>query len=259
MLYDSVNAVLIRVYSDLGNVGYYSVLHSDGCTTLLPVAEEEGLISIPNFMNPLRIRDKCTDKPIAHYYAFAKRSIKAVHNDPRIDLGFFTENYRGGRLPKKSIRIGDYVLFMSGLAEYPEKTWYLDRKEFYRLVKSLRKKGKVGIYIVGGIVVERKLVIRSRDWDSVSAKHPVLLYSPHNYWSERKDTLAVIGRGFYVKPPVRVATLTDTGFRPSAKLIRLVGRTAANKLVRQRFRKTGLLILDREKLEEIVLAYAVYH
>ncbi len=255
---ERINIVLLRVFSDLVNIGYYSVLHEDDCYTLLPIVERHKLREIPAFLDPRKIRDRCSGDPLIKYYLFSKYDVVAIHNDPRIDLGFYTEEYRGGRLPRRKLGKGDLVLFMSGLARYPDKIWYYRSTRINDVLKELKRRGDVGIYLIGGIVVDKTLTISSSDWGEIVEKYQVLMYSPHYYRLDKRETYAIIGRGFYVKPPLRLANLTPRGYKLSKNLLTLIGRTEAYKLVKQNFRKTKYLGIDREKIESMIMPRAEF-
>jgi hypothetical protein len=249
-----VGVVLIRTFSDTYNIGYYSILRDD-CITLLPIVERYDLSSIPVFMDPSKIIDKCTNAPLSIYYKFSRFKARAIHNDPRPDLGFYTEEDRPSRIPKRKLRRGDIVLFMAGLARYPDEIWYLDQVNMRRLLYDLKKAEKIGIYIVGGIIVD-KIIEIGGDWNEYIIKYPVLSYSPHYYRLERRETVAVLGRGFTVNPPVRIASITLEGYRLSRGLIHLIGYRDSEKLARQNFRKSRYKVVDERVLEKIILSYA---
>lgn len=249
---DRLNIVLIRVFSDLVNIGYYSVIHSDDCVTLLPLVETRRVRGKPSFLDPRRVIDKCTGDPLIKYYLFTKYRVEIIHNDPRIDLGFYTEEYRGRRLPKRKLKKGDLVLFMSGLAEYPDKIWYYRSTSISRVLRDLKREGKVGIYLIGGLFVEKTVRIKSDEWSEVIERNQVLMYSPHYYRLEDRDAFAVIGRGFYINPPLRIAKLTIHGYRLSNELISLIGRRESYKLTKQNFRKSKYLTIKQDKFENII-------
>ncbi len=250
--------VFIRVYSDLLNIGYYSILHRDECITFLPIVERKKLRSIPSFLNPRDIIDPCTGDPLYKYYRYTRYYVNAVHYDPRIDLGFYTEEYKGRRLPVKKIKKKDLILFISGLAKYPEDLWKKKEINMNKILYDLKKKKSIGIYIVGGIYVDKIIYIRSSDWDSVIEKYSVLYYSPHYYRLNDRDSIGVIGKSFYVKPPIPIAYLTLKGYRLTRYLIDLMGYSNAVKFSRQNFRKSRYILIDDEKLMKNVLLRADY-
>lgn len=247
---DVLKIVLIRVYADLSNPGYYSVIHRDNCITILPVVEKNSLETIPSFMDPGRIIDKCSGKPLEYYYKFSKFNPKAIHNDPRIDLGFYTEEARSNRLPYTKMSRETIILFMSGLAKYPENIWFASKKEFRKIQREIRSKNLMGIYIIGGIVLNKVLKIESSDWNKTFEEIPVLMYSPHYYRKNNKNTVAFIGKGFYINPPLKIATLTTDSFKITRDLIELINRENVYKLIKQNFRKTSIIETKRDIFEK---------
>jgi len=250
------NIIMIRVYSDLTNIGYYSIIHPNNCITFLPIIETKKMKKIPLFLDPSRIVDKCKNVPLINYYQYSKYNVKAIHYDPRIDLGFYTEELRPSRLPRKIDR--DFIiLFMAGLAEYPENIWSFKNQSIHKIIQELKNIGKIGIYLVGGLIVEKTIIIQDNEWDENIEKYPVLIYSPHYYRLEPKDreTYAVLGKGFYIKPPIKIAKLTNIGFKVTRALIRLIGKKNAENLLKQNFRKTRILRVSREKFSEIISPY----
>jgi len=256
---DKIGVVLLRVYADTSNIGYYSVLHEDGCVTLLPINEKYSVSEIPSFLDPRRIVDPCRNTPLRAYYKFARVEVNAVHNDPRLDLGFYTEELRGARLPRKKLRPRDIVFFMAVLAEYPDEIWYSSKVSMRKVLSLLRKEGKIGVYLVGGIVVERKVAIQSDTWSEAVKAYPILAYSPHYYRVEARDTFAILGKGFRIEPPLKIAVYTQTGFRVMDTLKRLVGSSASLNLAKQRFRKSRYLLVDESVLDNLVLPYATFY
>lgn len=251
---NSVRVVLVRAYSDLSNVGYYSVLHEDECVTILPIVERRELRAVPAFMEPSSIVDKCTGRKLSTYYKFSRVGQGAIHNDPRIEMGFYTEDSRPSRLSARGISRGAVLLFMTGLAKYPEDVWLFDLKVFRKVLRRIREENKVGLYVVGGIVVDRVVSIdgSSYDWSRAVEEFPVLMYSPHYYRSERGSAVAFVGRGFFVNPPLKIATVTSRGYRISRSLYDLVGRGVAMKLARQNFRKSSLVEVPVEAYERVL-------
>ncbi len=256
---DSTGLVLVRVFSDTNNIGYYSVLHDDQCISLLPIIETTGLRDKPIFMDPYRIIDPCRNVPLITYYKFTKYRINAIHNDPRLDLGFYTEENKPSRLPKKKLKKGDIILFMAGLAQYPPEIWFFDNVNMRKILYNLRKEGKIGVYIVGGLVVERKIEINNSQWNDAISKYPVLTYSPHYYRVEKRNTFAVLGKGFYIDPPIKIAVLTTKGYRLTRKFISLIGYNNAEKLLRQNFRKSRYILVEHDRLEKILFPYTEFY
>lgn len=241
---------------DEANGGYYSPLHEGGCASILPVPEKNSLRHIPSFMNPDNIVDPCGYGVLSRYYVCDcfSNNVKAVHNDPRPDLGFYTGHYAPyGRIPKsfgKRLREGDILLFMAGLAEYPEDLWDHCRtvKDVRKVLSSLKRRGKAGIYIVSGLVVERVVDIGRTGWVKALRDYPVLEYSPHYYsWDDR--TVAVIGKGFIISPPLKIYCFRE-GL--SREFIDLVGRDNAVKIMRNNFRRSGVVEVSYRRVRDIV-------
>jgi len=254
---DKQPVVMIRVYSDLQNIGYYSVLHNDGCVTYLPIIEKKRLRETPSFLDPNRVVDKCSGEPLSKYYRYSRYVVLAIHNDPRIDLGLYTEEIRG-RLPKKIGR-NTWILFVSGLAEYPEEAWNMKSMDFKKMLVDLKKRGKIGIYIVGGIIVDKSILIKNVEWDNYVSKYTVLMYSPHYYRLEDRETHAILGRGFWINPPLKIATLNyPRGYSVTRELLSLIGYGEAGKFVKQNFRKTRIMDIGVEKINQILSPYMEY-
>jgi len=256
---DKTGLVLLRVYADTSNIGYYSVLHEDGCVTLLPINEKYGVSEIPAFLDPRKIVDPCRNMPLKAYYKFARVEVDVVHNDPRLDLGFYTEELRGARLPRKKLKPRDIVLFMSVLAEYPDEIWYSSRVSMRKLLSLLRREGKIGVYLIGGIVVEKKVAIQNDMWSELVKAYPILAYSPHYYRVEARDTFAILGKGFRIEPPLKIAVYTQMGFKATDTFKFLVGSSTSLNLAKQRFRKSRYLVVDRSVLDNLVLPYASFY
>jgi len=256
---NKTGVVLLRVYADTSNIGYYSVLHEDGCATLLPIDENYGIREIPAFLDPRKIVDSCKNTPLKTYYKFARVEVNAVHNDPRLDLGFYTEGLHGARLPRKKLKLGDIVLFMAVLAQYPDEIWYSSRVSMRKVLSTLRREDKIGVYLVGGIVVEKKVTILSDMWSEAVKAYPILAYSPHYYRVEDRDTFAILGRGFKIEPPLKIAAYTQTGFRITDTLKRLVGSSTSLALAKQRFRRSRYLLVDNSVLDNWILPYATFY
>jgi len=248
--------LLLRVFMDTSNGGYYSPLHENGCASLLPMPETAQLKYTPSFLNPDNIIDPCGYGYLSRYYANEcfRNSQKALHNDPRPDLGFYTGHYSPkGRIPKsfnKRLNEGDILLFMAGLAEYPDDIW--DNKPSLRDIQKklykLKKKGKAGIYLVSGIVVEKTIDIRSTGWSKVIKKYPVLRFSPH-YYRIRDHTIAILGKGFSINPPMKIYCFKNgltSGF------IELVGKEIATKIMKNNFRRSGVVEIPYRKVRDII-------
>lgn len=248
--------LMLRVFMDTANGGYYSPLHEDGCTSILPVPETTNLRYVPSFLNPDNIIDPCGYGFISRYYAMEcfKKGQKAVHNDPRPDLGFYTGHYSPkGRLPRspgKRLEEGDIILFIAGLAKYPSDLWEKKPRAniVRRILAKLKKNGLAGIYIVSGLVVEKVIDINSLGWSKVLKKYPVLRYSPH-YYRLRDQTVAVLGKGFNIDPPLKIYCFKEGVTR---HLRELMGWENAIKIVKNNFRRSGVINVSYKKIKDLV-------
>ncbi len=245
--------IMLRVYLDTNPIygGYYSPIHSNECITLLPIRELHRLKHVPWFLEARKIIDKCLGISLIEYYPLEWGDNVVVHNDPRPDLGFYTGHLAPrGRIPSK-LGVGDYIVFMAGLAEYPEDTWYRrrTRAEITRAFRHSLKNGKAGIYLVAYIRVKEMLRIKS--WHAVLEKYPQLRFSPHYYWLEgNNETVAVVGESAYIVPPVK---FYDFGKRElNSKVVEVIGRDVAVSIVRSNFRKSRLIEVDEYSIEKML-------
>ncbi len=241
---------------DTANGGYYSPLHEDGCASLLPIPETTDLRYVPSFLNPDNIVDPCGYGYLSRYYAKEcfKDKQKVIHNDPRPDLGFYTGHYSPkGRIPKspqKRLGEGDIILFMAGLAEYPDNLWEKkpSLRDIQKSLSKLKKRGKAGIYVVSGLIVERIIDVKLSSWSKVLKKYPVLRFSPH-YYRLKDHTIAVLGRGFNINPPLKIYCFKQGITRI---FIELIGRENAIKIMKNNFRKSGIIEISYRRIRDII-------
>ncbi len=232
--------LLLRAYAETSSNGYYSPLHRGNCPTLLPIPEEGVLRAKPWFMDPRRTRSPCTGEPLSTYYP-VEHAATPIHNDPRLDLGLYTDYYMpGGRLPSrpgKRLGRGDVLLFMAGLAQYPDEAWRRPRslREQKRLFDEARRRGRAAVYLVGGIVVEEIVDTGLVGWEKAVRRHPVLACSPH-YYRVMDEPVAVLGRGFTLQPPPRISC----GRGPCRGFTMLLG-DAALGAARNNYRRTRVV------------------
>jgi len=248
--------LMLRVFMDTANGGYYSPLHEDGCASILPMPETEKLRYVPSFLNPDNVIDPCGYGCLSRYYVKEcfKNIQKAIHNDPRPDLGFYTGHYSPkGRIPKsphKKLDEGDIILFMAGLAEYPDNLWEKkpSLRDIQKSLSKLKKRGKAGIYVVSGLIVERIVDVKLSSWSKVLKKYPVLRFSPH-YYRLKDHTIAVLGRGFNINPPLKIYCFKQGITRT---FIELIGRENAIKIMKNNFRKSGIIEIPYRRIRDIV-------
>lgn len=224
--------LVLRAWSDLANGGLYSVLHPDGCATLIPIPETGELRATPCFLRADMLLSPCTGKPIASYNS---GRYMLLHNDPRLDAGFYTDYYApGGRIPRK-LSGGDVLLFAAGL----------------RLERCGKGRSCRGVYIVGGILVREVVNIAAVGWREALERHPELSLSPH-YWRHDDRPVAVTGEGFTITPPLRV---DDGDGGPSEALGELLGWEAARAFARGRFRRSRLVEGDIDLVERVAASW----
>ncbi len=245
--------ILLRVYIDTNPDygGYYSPMHDNGCTTLLPIKETNKLRDTPWFLDASQIMDKCSNVRLSRYYPIEWGSKVIVHNDPRPDLGFYTGHFAPkGRIPRR-LGIGDYVLFIAGLARYPEGFWWRRRskREIVRTFRLSLRNGLAGIYIVAYIKIHD--IVEVWSWNSVVERYPQLRYSPHYYWVNKEHrTVAVIGESSYVDPPI---IFYDFGTRKlNEEVVRVIGRDVAVNMIRNNFRKSRIVEVDEYGLQKLL-------
>ena len=226
------HGLVLRAWSDTANGGQYSVLHRGGCVSLIPIPETNSMKRTPCFLRPQCLLSCCSLRPLSFYMA---RYSPVLHNDPRLDKGFYTGYWAPrGRLPK-SLKRSDVLLFVAGLV-------WEDYAGLATRPRRLVEKGLAGIYFVGGIVIEEMLDTRSMGWKRLIHRWPQLVYSPH-YWRKRDNPVAVVGQGFMLKPPLP-ASQPGTLRAPSEAAIELLGAEAARGLARNRFRRSRLVELS---------------
>lgn len=234
---------MIRVFlssSDLpGMQGYYSLfLPEKACAGLIPIPDR-GISwdKMPSHLDPCKAVEPCTGlkyemlQPIEYKWV--------LHRDPRIDLGFYTDS-RFARA-----RSDDILLFTAGLAEYPNGFWGQRRwsiREIRRVFLDSVRKGKAGVYVVGGIVVEKVLDISrlKRGWREAVEKTPMLKYSPH-YHRGHDLPRAFLGKGFTLKPPLPISRRVEGRLAgpPTRLLKKLLGEEKALAYARKKYRKSS--------------------
>ncbi len=278
-----VNVKILRVFLDgssLGGRGYYSPLHRElGCASLIPIPEdplllrEEYRVNPPSFMDPDKWIDVCTGRVISSFMpirppirlnefvrgvpsrkGIAYREPWILHNDPRIDRGFYTDT--GSRIPRE-LKRGDILFFAAGLAEYPRDFWNRRRtlSSIINAFNRAREEGKAGIYLVGGIVVKEVVHLdTNEDWEKAISMHSYLRESPHFYRLNR-SAIAIIGRGFTVSPPAPL-TIPRRGSSlgtPSRLLQEILGKEAAHSFVRGNARISKLVeVVSMEKIFDML-------
>lgn len=238
--------LLLRVFFETSNGGYYSPIHGDGCASLLPIPDDRRRYRvIPSHLLANNIVDTCTGDKLSAYYPMEYGVQPLVHRDPRLDLGFYTGYYApGGRLPKsndKRLGEGDYLLFMAGLARYPRSFWNTRRRlgEIKRVFRKLVREGRTGIFIVGGLRVTRVVDVSVDGWDRVLEEYPFLAESPH-YYRFNDHPVAVIGKPLSIDPVM----IADSAGKPTRKLVELIGREYAYRVARNNYRKSKVVRIE---------------
>ena len=228
--------LVLRAWSDLSTTGQYSILHRNGCASLIPIPETSAYRR-PCFLRPDCLLSPCTLRPLSFYMV---RYTPVLHNDPRLDKGFYTGYWAPrGRLPRALSR-GDLLLFVAGLVHED----YARRAD---KPGKLVQRGFAGIYFVGGIVVEDIVDVGETGWRRALEKWPRLVYSPH-YWRRGDTPVAVIGSGFVLRPPLP-ASAPGTLREPSEAAKEILGNDAAWGLARSRFRRSRLIPMALELVE----------
>ena len=231
--------LVLRAWSDTANGGQYSVLHRSGCASLIPIPETISMRRVPCFLRPRCLLSPCSLRSLSFYMA---RYSPVLHNDPRLDKGFYTGYWAPhGRLPR-SLGRGDVLLFVAGLV-------WEDYAGLATRPGKLVGRGFAGIYFVGGIVVEEVLDTRSMGWREALRRWPWLVYSPH-YWRRGDSPVAIVGQGFMFKPPLP-ASARGTLRAPSEAAIKLLGAEAARSLARNRFRRSRLVELSLDLVRAV--------
>ncbi len=224
-------SLVLRAWSDTSNGGQYSVLHQGGCVSLIPIPETSSMRRVPCFLRPRCLLSLCSLRPLSFYMA---RYSPVLHNDPRLDKGFYTGYWAPrGRLPR-SLGRGDVLLFVAGLVQE-------DYAGLATRPRKLVERGLAGIYFVGGIAIEEILDTRSTGWGEALRRWPWLAYSPH-YWRRGDTPVAVVGQGFMFRPPL-LASAPGTLRAPSEAAIELLGADAARGLARNHFRRSRIVEL----------------
>lgn len=249
--------LILRAYLETSNGGYYSPLHSK-CYTLLPIPENpRKLREVPEHLQPDKIVDLCTKKKLSSFYPLEHRN-NPLHNDPRLDLGFYTGYYMPkGRIPhraEKRLGENDLLLFMAGLARYPENFWSKSRslREIKKAFRESVRRGKSGIFIIGGIIVREIIDISETGWGIMIKKYPVIKHSPH-YYRRNDYPVAVIGKGFFLKKPFRIST---SNLKPTKNFVELIGKENAYNTARNNYRRTRVIkIKDASAFIESLLSY----
>jgi len=248
--------LLLRVYLDAGSLpggGYYSPLWPGvGCATLIPVPEAFAERATRD-MDPASVVDPCTGRPLLDFLPVDRWWL--LHNDPRLDLGFYTDYYAPrGRLPR-SLAGGDVVGFVAGLAVYPEGFWSRRRSlpEIRRALHLAAGKERAAVHLVGFLEVEEVVDTARTGWGRLLARHPQLRSSPH-YARHDDYPTAVIGRGYLVYPPAPLSEPRPWLARqpPSRLLARMLGEEAAWALARGNYRRSRLARLDAGELREVL-------
>ncbi|WFO74896.1 hypothetical protein J4526_07440 [Desulfurococcaceae archaeon MEX13E-LK6-19] len=244
---------MMRVYlstSDLKVMpGYYSpFLREKECAGLIPIPDEHiPQDRLPAHLDPCRAIEPCTGLKYEMLQPLEWSWI--LHRDPRLDLGFYTD-------PRfNRVRSGDIVLFVAGLAEYPRGFWGSRRwsiKEIRRVFTDSVRQGKAGIYVVGGIIVEKVLNIsRLKDgWKKALEIAPILKYSPH-YYHGNDYPVALIGKSFILEPPLPVSKPVPGKLvgPPTRLLVKLLGEEKAYAYARKNYRKSsGRAEVEMEKI-----------
>ncbi len=255
MVIGMTRILLLRVFVETSNGGYYSPLHEDGCATLLPIPDDKRKYrTIPSHLLAGNIVDECNGRELSQYYPVELGENPIVHRDPRLDKGFYTGYYAPkGRIPRrhgKRLGRGDYLVFIAGLARYPRGFWEKRRRlaEIHRAFTEARRRGLTGIYIVGYIVVEDIVDVNADGWSRVLEKYSFLKESPH-YYRVNDKPVAVIGKPVKTRPPIMIADSTGS---PTIMLAELIGRENALKLAKNHYRKSRVLNVEPYILEKLV-------
>ena len=231
--------LVLRAWSDTANGGQYSVLHRGGCVSLIPIPETGPMRRVPCFLRPQCLLSPCSLRPLSFYMA---RYSPVLHNDPRLDKGFYTGYWAPrGRLPR-SLGRSDVLLFVAGLVQE-------DYAGLATRPGKLVGRGLAAVYFVGGIVIEEILDTKPMGWSEALRRWPWLVYSPH-YWRKGDTPVAVIGQGFMFRPPLP-ASAPGTLRAPSEAAIELLGANAAKGLARSRFRRSRIVELSFDLVEAV--------
>ncbi len=238
-----LRVLLYRAFLDTSNGGYYSPIHKSlKCATLIPPSilplTPERLRRIPPWLNPYKVIDPCTGKHMINYLPSDKKWV--LHNDPRLDLGFLTDKpmARGGRIPWGVIK-GSVVVFVSGLIDYPEGFWETPRRfaEIRHLFREAMSDCRAALYAVGGMIVDNFIDILDLGWKRAIDRHPCLKESP-NYWYQDPEVIAILGKPFRLRPPVKLYTYCN--WKATQALIELLGSETSEKVLRNELKRMNL-------------------
>ncbi len=250
-----IRLLLLRAWLDtssLGGWGYYSPLEGS-CPTLIPVPEPRAnLQGLPPFMDPFRWRSRCTGLPLAHYMPVGGEW--PMHNDPRLDLGFYTDRFAPhGRLPR-SLEPGDVIGFVAGLAVYPQGFWERRRRrsEILRAFRESVSRRRVGLYLIALLEVEKLVDTLTVGWENALKMIPALRESPHYHVGD--PAVAVVGRFVMPREPVPLAYPSSGRLCGSAAepLLDLLGMEAALSFLRQGCRKSRMVDVDPSTIKCVV-------
>lgn len=249
--------LILRAFFETSNGGYYSPLNRE-CYTLLPIPEDlSKLGKTPPHLQPEKIIDQCTGEKLSKFYPI-EHDNNPLHNDPRLDLGIYTGYYMPkGRLPykkNKKLEENDLLLFMAGLAEYPEKFWSKRRRlsEIKKAFRESQVKDKAGIFIVGGIIIDEIIDISKIGWKNSIRRYPNIIYSPH-YYRKNDYPVAVIGKGFLLRKPFKIST---SKLKPTKNFIELIGKENAYNTARNNYRRTRIIyVKDIDTIIEQLFSY----
>jgi len=257
--------LLLRAWLDTsslpGGQGYYSPLEG-GCATLIPIPEEH--VNRGDYpreaLDPRVARSPCSGRSLDNYMPLGRGWL--LHNDPRLDMepGFYTDYYAPqGRLPRspeRGLRPGDLLLFAAGLAQYPRGFWERRRRltEILRAFREARERGGLGVYLVGGLRVEKVIDVSRTGWERALELAPVLRYSPHLY-RDGDRPVAVVGEPLATGEPVLLARPAAGRLcgEPTPLLIGLLGRRAAEAFLRQNCRRARVVTVEGERLARLGL------
>jgi hypothetical protein len=235
-----MRVLLYRAFLDTSTGGYYSPLHMLlKCATLIPPEEfpltPYRLEKIPPWLNPFKVRDPCTGMPLNKFLPLDRKWV--LRNNPRLDLGFLTDRpiARGGKIPW-GITKDSLILFISGLAEYPEDFWETPRRlvEIRRAFRESLHNCKASLYAVGGLIVEKFIDVLNYGWKRIVNKYPCLKESP-DYWYNDPEVVAILGKPFRLRPPIKL--YTPCNWKVSQALIDLLGKKRAQKVASTVFKK----------------------